>query len=211
MKNVPFYPNSQDNYHCLQACVKSIIACYLQGQNLQDKEIDNKTGQMGGWTWLPHTVCWLDDLGLSIKIYSTFDYEAFSKKGLKFLEETWDPERFRREKEAGSFANIPSIQSKAKKMIKKGLWINKNLSDNKISKLLKERNVLVLAKTIYELLDGNLGSTAHYVVLIEGQKGKWVLHDPGLPPSPNRIVSKKYKTQSILGDGDKVIINGLKS
>lgn len=205
MKSVPFFPNTLGNDHCLQSCTKTILSYFVPTHKFSDIQIDSKTGQVGGFTWTPPLVVWLNDLKLNAKLYSTFDYSTFGVYGIDFLRRSWPKSRFDQEKKSGSFKNIKFVQDKAFQMFTHKYWEGRELNIIEIAHFLKNVNGLIIGKTLYELLDGgkniSISQTPHYVVILkESDKDNWVVHDPGLPGVPSRIVPKLYNGNSIFGD-----------
>ncbi|MBU0974872.1 hypothetical protein KKD03_04185 [Patescibacteria group bacterium] len=206
MKIVPYYPNSEDNIHCLQACIKSALAFYFPNEKFEDNVVDQKTLQIGGWSWFPPAVCWLNSLGIKVKIYSIFDYNRFASEGENYLREfkKWFYEV---EEKAGAYKNLKELQDFTKKMISNNLWANEIIDSEKLIELLKDEKTLAIGKTIYESLDGTPSSqvknpTSHFVLLIkEYNYHQWLLHDPGLPERPNRKVEKSLHL------GDVVVLS----
>lgn len=203
-KIVRFFPNTQDKTHCLQACVKSVLEYYFPLKKFTDEEINEKTGQVGGWTWFPPTVIWLGSLGLEVKLYcpqEKFNYKDFSKEGLDYLRRCWNRERFEREDRAGAFKNISFVQDSSTEMVARGLWVGEAISSDLLAKRLEDKNYLAIGKTVYEWLSGKPGKTSHYIVVIKKYSpSKWRVHDPGLPPQADRKVPINFNGNPIIGD-----------
>jgi hypothetical protein len=205
MKEVPSFSNTADNNGCLQACVKDVLAYYFPKRLINDKEINEKTGQCGGWTWLPPAACWLNNLGLDVKLYwnsKNFDYKSFALYGTSYLKKQWSSERFDWEEQHGAYKNIDFVQEKAKEMVNKNIYVGKRLSTALLLKFLGNQESLAVAKTIYQWLSGDyvLGD-GHFVVVIDSPKpGFWRINDPGLPEMPNREISSKIKDHPVFLD-----------
>ncbi len=205
MKIVPFFPNQSDSLHCLQACIKSVLAFYLPNKKFTDEIIDKKTLQQGGWSWLPPAVYWLNSLGINTKLYSLFDYNRLGEEGEDYLKE-FKKAAYQIEKAAGSYENLAEIQEYTGKMITNKLWVNERMDVDRLAKLLLNEETLAIGKTIHEILDGTTISqvekpTSHYVVIIkEYNYQQWLVHDPGLPAKPSRKISKTSGGQNLFGD-----------
>lgn len=205
MKVVPFYPNSPDNLHCLQACIKSVTQYYFPDKHFSDKEIDVFTCFESGWSWIIAAVNWLDELGLQIKLYSPFPYDQLILEGEKFMKKFKGEAVYEYEKQNGSYKNLPLIQKSAELMITRKLWEQNKLNNSDLAQLLKNEQVLAIGKTVYEWLSGNYLPLeklhSHYVLIIkEYSPGIWKVHDPGLPPAPERKVSNTINNHDIFGD-----------
>ena len=205
MKVVPFFPNSDDNLHCLQACVKSVLAYYFPKRSFSDKKIDEQTGQIGGWSWLCPSVVYINSLGLQTKLFCPafgFDYGRFSKLGQSYLKQVWGKERYAKEEANGALRNIAFVHHAAMELIDNGLWEDSQMETTELSKLLERENVLVIGKTIHEWLSGiDVNGVPHFALLIkEYSKTQWRIHDPGLPPIDNRKVNKMLNRHRIFGE-----------
>ncbi len=204
MKNVKSFSNS-DNTHCLQACVKSVIDYLVPTFKVpSDQELDKFTGHFGdGFPWLPHTVCWFNDLGLHPKLISVFDYNQFSLDGLKYMQGVRSPKSFKTEKDNGDYLHVPEIQKVSVKMVKLGLWTNEYIDENQLSVFLKKKNTLAIAKTKYGLIHNNPNdTTAHFVLLIEPiSYSNYRIHDPGgVRPYPNYYAPIAHTGAGIFSD-----------
>ncbi len=205
MKIVKFYVNI-DSAHCLQACVKMLLSFYFPKKKFEDDEIDHKTLQEGGHTWLPPAACWLDELGLRVELFcpsSGFSYKTFAEKGDQYLKQKWFIERYDREKNSGALKNISKVQNASKAMVSKGLWAPKRLDEDKLTQILNNNEALAIGKTIHEWLSGNYvrRGTGHYVLIQKRYSpSQWRIHDPGLPAVKNRKVSLTINDRSIFGE-----------
>jgi len=48
---VPFYPNTEDNTHCLQACLKMVLKYFIQEKEYSYEDLDRVTAKVPGlWT-----------------------------------------------------------------------------------------------------------------------------------------------------------------
>jgi len=209
-KSIPFFENSADNIHCLQACVKSLLAHYFPEKGFSDQEIDKETLQTGGFSWLPPSVVFLDNLGLDVKLYSKFDYGEFAENGEEFLKATWDANRFATEKSSGALDNILLIQKAAQEMRDRDLWSASPLANDELRLELESGNTFAIAKTVYEWLDNQyVNGTPHFILIIkEYGAGTWRIHDPGIPGKQDRKVPQRINNHDIFGD--LLIVKGIK-
>ena len=96
-------------------------------------------------------------------------------------------------------------------MISKNLWVNKHISKNDLVQILTNNESLAIGKTFSEWLSGNCveDGTTHFVLVIkEYNSGMWKIHDPGLPPKPERKVNQLINNRDIFGE--TLIIYGRK-
>jgi hypothetical protein len=208
MKFVPFFPNDDDNEHCLQACVKSLLAFYLPNQTFSDKEINEKTG--GNWAWMPPTVKWLNELGIKAQLYSSFDYEQFASQGESYMKAVRGEQAYLKDKAVGAYNNIPFVQEATKQIIKENLFIKKHLSVEELTNMLSDEKTLAIGKTVWEWMDNNyIEGVQHYVLTIKKYSpGMWKIHDPGLPPKPERKINATINNHPILLD--VIVVSGIK-
>lgn len=205
IKEVPFCPNTPDNFHCLQACIKMLLLRYFPDKKFADSEIDAKTLQEGGHTWLAPAACWLDELGLKTQLFlpdSLFNYATFANEGEKYLRKQWPLEKYQKEENNGALKNIDKVQNACKVLVSKKLWTPDKLDDRTLSTMLEDCNTLAIGKTIYEWLSGNyVNGNPHYVLVVKQYRpGQWRIQDPGRPPKEDKIVSATINGNSIFSD-----------
>lgn len=204
LKQIKFFENSQDNLHCLQSCLKSILSFYFPDNVFSDKEIDTKTLQRGGHSWLAPAVVWLNELGLRAVLITPpfFDYKRLLKEGESYMKEFKGEENYLIEEANGTYAHMPEIQKSVEVMINKKLLQSRMLTDTELKRELREQNTFAILKTVHEWLDGNSsGRTSHYVLAIEEYSNKkWRVHDPGLPGIKDRKIRKKLNGKNIYGE-----------
>ncbi len=200
-KIVTFFPNKEDNIHCLQSSVKSLLSFYFPDKIFTDELIEEKTLYSGGWSWLVPTVVWLNELGLEVSFFSRLNYEELSNRGEEYLRELKGDILYNHEHQNGAYLNFASIQESSKTMIELGLWNNQNLSVAELSSSLEASNTLAISKTVYEWMDGRQGLTGHFVLVLKQYKpGEWLVHDPGLPQKENRKVNQLINGENIFSE-----------
>lgn len=201
MKIVPFYPNENDNLHCLQSCVRSALDFY--GITELPEDFDDQTGFFGSMPWSIHAVNFLHDQGLKVKLITPFSCNKLVTQGEEYIEQFKGSTVFAREKAEGQYTHLDKIREAAKDLIKNHLWEEKRMSLSDIASFLASDNNLIIAKTVHEWLSGNLVmGTSHFVTVIkEYNYLQWLIHDPGLPPKERRKVTKSLgSVTNILGD-----------
>jgi hypothetical protein len=88
-KDIPFYPNTGDGTHCVQACLMITLKTFFPEKNYTYEEMDeftHKEKSKGTW-WFPF-VLKLKNMGLEIKDVSNFNLEEFYKSGEEYLRKT---------------------------------------------------------------------------------------------------------------------------
>lgn len=208
MKIVPAYGN-RDNLHCLQSCVRSTLEYLLPNKRFSKNYIDTKTEfNKESLSWMLPSVDWLDKLGLNVKLYSPFDYSRLVCEGELYLREFKGEDIFDYEKRKGSYLNLDKIRKSADYIITNNLWINRQIKFQEIIQFLKNKNCLIIGKTVHEWLDNNyIKGAQHYVLIIEpGSSDHLIVHDPGKPLKEYREINSSINNHLIFGDA--LIIQG---
>lgn len=202
-KEIPFFPNP-DGFHCQQASVKSVLKYFFPDSEFSDSEINEGTAQRGGNSWFPPAVMYLDQVGLSVQLYTPpiLDYEEFIKRGKEYLREKTSQSWIQRQEEVGAFVNFKVVQEAAKKMLENQLVKCEAIDIEQLGEELEKREVLAIGKTYYQWLSGiHKPGNAHFVVIIQSHdKTHWRIHDSGPPSRPDRIVPKKLDSESMFSE-----------
>lgn len=184
-KDIPFYPNTDDNTHCFQAAFKMVLKYFYPKEKYSIEELDKITGKVESlWTWPTAGLIWLQEKGLKVANIDAFDYEEFIKKGGKYLIEEYGEEVG---DEQIKNSDIEQEISLAKQFV--------NLVDTKkeipeiddIKNLLKEDNIIIVNLNS-RVLDGKGGYCGHSVVIKGLNNKEFIINDPGLPGIENRKV-----------------------
>lgn len=186
MKHVPFFANTPDNTHCLQAALRMVLKYYLPDKEYSWEELEKLTAKKEGlWTWVMQGVINMRKLGFEVIVREDFDYEQFIAKGGEYLKER-NGEAVAREMIRHS--DIEQERTISKEFIK--LLGNKSIpaSLNELKKLIKD-DYLVIANVNLKMLNGQEGYDGHFVVIYGFDDESLYIHDPGLPPQKERKVS----------------------
>lgn len=189
-KDVPFYPNTDDNLHCQQAAFMSILKYFRPDYETDWAAWDNITGfEKDKATWSLATLLWFHEHGFEVKHIEGFDFEAFAKDGQRYFEEQYAPEVLTY---AISIAhtNFAAEQARANTISKLDIAIDRNPTLEDITQAL-DQGFLVRATVNSRALNNKEGYFGHAVTVIEYDDIGFTLHDPGLPPIPNRKLSFK--------------------
>jgi len=190
MLSIPFYPNTKDNLHCSQACLKMILKYLFPNRNYSFSYLDKVTyHQKGKWTWDSALLIFLSSLGLEVIYIADFDFSKFAKFGEDYLKRIWDKKTFEIQKK---YSNLSQERLLARQLIgnKKIKLIKKYPSLRDFKNLFKRGYLLLAAINPYALSkEDNYAS--HLVVILDITKKTIVFHDPGLPPIKNRRVFLK--------------------
>ncbi len=204
-KEIPFYSNTKDNTHCYQACLKMILKHIFPKKNFTFKKLDKLTNKpKGKWSWYPAGLVSLHKMKLIVKLYSMFDYKKFSQKGEDYIYSLFSKENA---EIVIKKSDIPSAVKDTKKMLKRRIFQRKRIHFRKVEEFFKKGYDIMLWVNS-RLLNRANGFTGHFVVLTGFDKNNIYVHDPGLPPRPNRKVSKKHflKAWEYKRYGDVVLI-----
>jgi len=186
--DIPFYPNSKDDFHCVQSCLKSVLKVYFPNKSFSFSYLDEATAhKRNKLTWDFATLLFLLKKGFDIVYISNFDYKKFSEKGEKYLRHLWRNDVYQFQKE---YSNLKQEQNFAVKLSKEKrinyLKRSAKLSDLRIF-FQKEYFILVAVNPF--VFDGEDEYGSHMVLITNITKNFIYFHDPGLPPKPNRKTS----------------------
>lgn len=178
---VPFWENTDDDLHCVQACFGMMLAYYFPRDRLSWDELEEITGFVPGyWTWTAKGFIHLMDRGLPVTYISTFDNEKFaSREGRAYLIEVMG-------KEAGGeslkhTADFSAEQRFALEFATRATTESRTPDRADIRESLDNGKVvscIINARS----LGGNQGYAGHMVVVVGYTADTLIVHDPGLPP-----------------------------
>jgi len=184
-KNIPFFSNTPDDTHCFQACLKMILKYFYPEEEYSWEELDRVTAKKEGmWTWSMAGLMWLQDKGLEVKNIEVFDYEKFAKLGGQYLVEDFGEEVGG---EQIKHCDIEQEKNIAQEFIKK-IKTEKVVPEIKDLKELLLQDHIIICSVNSRCLSEETGYTGHLVVIKGFSDQGLILHDPGLPPLPNRLV-----------------------
>lgn len=183
---IPFYANTSDDTHCFQAVMRSILKYYFLEREYSWKELDKITQKAPGkWTWPMAGLMYLKQLGLEVKNVELFDYGAFYERGDEYLIERYGEEVGRASIEHGD----PNDHLIAKDFAVSGITENRPATFEELQQLFQQGYILVCGVNSYAL-NNQVGYAGHFVLITDIGDDYVILHDPGLPPAPNRRVDR---------------------
>jgi hypothetical protein len=187
-RNVPFISNTEDDLHCLQAAFMIILKKFSPDLDMDWDEWSEITGfEEGKGTWPIAGLLWFIENGFNVKQVELFDYVAFIRDGAQYLLKHYG-------EEVGQWAiehsNVPLEQKRAKLIIEKNAYENRQPTLDDIKEFI-DQGYLIRAHVNAKKLNGKKGYFGHAVVVFDYDDEGFILHDPGLPPMPNRLVSFK--------------------
>lgn len=185
-KTVPFFANTPDDTHCFQAAIKMVLKYFEPDNEFSWDQLDAITAKDKElWTWPMAGALWLKDHSYDVSFIEDFDYKTFSEKGEQYLLETMGEEVARAQV---AHSNIDQERQYASELLRK-VSIEKRIPNlQEIQKYLSDGYLVVCNINAKKLNDAN-GYVGHFVVITGINDHEMLLHDPGLPPQENRIVS----------------------
>ncbi|UCG95462.1 MAG: hypothetical protein JSV92_00195 [archaeon] len=184
--DVPFFPNSDKN-HCLQACVKMILKHYYPEKDFSFEQIDKLFGYRGKVFWSSpiQAAVVLDGLGLEAKSFAREDFETYLKDGSEYIKKKYsDWENILKN------MDMELELSFIKKALNKGLVENMELKFEGMESFFRKGAIVSPAINV-NVLKNKEGYAGHAVLITDIGDDFVELHDPGLPPIPNRKVDKE--------------------
>lgn len=195
----PFFGNTKDNMHCLQASLKMILKHFESEKNYSWAALDRLTGQKKGkWTWPIDMLANLHLMGYDVHMIDPFDYKKFLRKKEKYFYEIWSKEIADAQL---LYSDIPHVLRSYKMMPKDMDCQVRDATIGDIRSYLK-KGYLVETGVNSAALNRRKGYAGHSVVIYDINKTHVFLHDSGLPPQPARKVTlalfkKAWNTKGI--------------
>lgn len=178
-KKVPFFPNTQDNTHCLQAVVASILRYYDPNANVDFAYLDKLTDKSPDkWTWTYRLLCNLAQMGYDVLEIEDFDHQQFIKNPDAYLIEKLGVQ-------AGQASidnsNLKQEVINARDFVQKVKYENRPATLDNIAEYL-QRGYLIGCHVNSRKLRGRTGYYGHFILVygydIEDQT--LTIHDPGI-------------------------------
>lgn len=195
MKNysVPFYKNTEDDTHCVQACYKMVLKYFWPEKDFTWEELDKITNKKEGlWTWPMAGLTWMAEQGFDVEYIEAFDYTAFLTRTDEYLLEKFGPEVAAAQKK---YSDITSELAHTKAFLEKVYVKNYSPNFNEIKKYI-DNGYLVVASINSKALYNKPGYIGHSVIVKGYENDTLIVHDPGLPGVENHPVSKDQFTKA---------------
>lgn len=207
LAKVPFYKNSKDDFHCVQACLKSVLKICFPNKNFSFNYLDKVTmHKRNKLTWDFAMLLFLLKMGFDVVYITKFDYKKFARQGDKYLRFFWRDDVYQYQKK---YSDLKQERSLATKLVK-----NKKVSFSKrparfsdLKRLFKNKYLVMVSINPF-VLDGEDEYGSHMVLVTNITKKFIYFHDPGNPPRPNRKASirKFWKAASYPDDSSVDLI-----
>lgn len=193
MKNVPFFANTADDTHCVQASFRIMLKYFMPEREFSYDQLDEmsqkRTGK-GTW-WLP-LLLELNRLEIAVKNIGRFDYKQFYRDGETYVRRIYP-------KETADYhlnrTNLNAIKPYIPEFLKNIEFESRPAVPSDIDKLLAQGWLVALALNS-RTLNNQPGFVGHVVVVFKANDKYVWLHDPGLPPKPNRKISRQKLAES---------------
>jgi 23S rRNA pseudouridine1911/1915/1917 synthase len=206
MKKVPFYSNDADNMQCMIAVYRMIVEHFLHKQ-MSAADMRKFVGYEPGvaaWTLRPLTQ--FVHMGFDVRMIEPFDYARYAEEGEAYLQTAMPPEQLKWQLE---HSNILSMQQYIPEFLRTVKHERRSPTLADIDDMLTQGylvNVMLNSKA----LNHQEGYTAHSVLVLREEGSNYVIHDPGLPPVPDRVVSKEDLWQAMGGEGNSNEVTGFR-
>ncbi len=190
---VPFVPNTSDNNHCFQAVFWMVLKHFLPQKKFSSEDMEKFTGYKKDlWTWPTLAFVNLQKLGFDIDYVSLFETKEFIDRGENYLTEFFGEEIAQAEKE---HSDILKEQNRFRLFLKHTEPIHylPTLSDIK-SYINKDYVVIVNVNS--RTLNNREGYNGHALLVIGYDNDHIIVHDPGLPPVPERKIPRELFTKA---------------
>lgn len=194
MKRVPYYPNHEDNKHCMLASYRMIIS-YLLRKELTWEQLEELTGfEDGRVAWTLKGILELHKMGLDIKMIEPFDYKRYSTKGVDYLKNLWPKEIYNWYIDN---SNILDIKKYIPEFLQSINFEKRFASQKDIDDMLDEGR-LVFVTLNSRLLNNKEGYVSHAVLIVDREENKYIVNDPGGPLGMGGGVRKISKAKIML-------------
>lgn len=200
MKKVPFFANTADDTHCVQAAFKMMLKYFLPERDFSFAELDRMSRRTAGkGTWWPPMLLALQALGLEARCIEGFDYEMFYKEGKDYVRQVYPLETAKYYLER---SNLMDIRPMIPEFLEKIRPEARPASFSDLDELLTAGWLVGLELNAKVLNDSARSEyVGHMVVVFDKQNDYYSLHDPGLKPHRNRQVSRQKLADSWFWSG----------
>lgn len=210
MKKVPFFANTPDDTHCVQAGFRIMLKYFLPEREFSYEQLDRMSRkQPGKGTWWPPMLIELQKLGLRVKCVEGFSYEEFYKDGESYVRRLYGSETAQYYLE---HSNLRQIRPLIPGFLEKIRVENRPATFQDLDWLLDNgwlAGIDLNAAVLNDLKRSDY--VGHMVVVFDKAGSDYWLHDPGLKPMPNRRVPRQKLSEAWFWAGPETAgIVGLK-
>lgn len=190
---VPFFGNTDDDMHCFQAALRSVLAYLLPDRMYDWKELDEITAHAPSlYTWPLAGALYCASQGLKVHWIEAFDYGRFSREGYTYLVEFYGQEVADDQRKN---SDIEAEMDRARQLLDViDVEARIPAREDLVSHIKSGQPVIANVNSM--ALNDRQGYFGHFVVVKGIDENNVVLHDPGLPPKPSRYVSWRQFDQA---------------
>ncbi|HVS79251.1 MAG TPA: hypothetical protein VHD84_03125 [Candidatus Saccharimonadales bacterium] len=202
MKKVPFFANTHDDTHCVQAGFRIMLKYFLPERDFSYDQLDKMSQkQAGKGTWWPPILIELQKLGLDVVCIEGFGYKEFYRGGADYVRQLY-------RSEAADYylnhSNLMAIRPLIPEFLRKVQVQTRPATFEDLDSLLAGGWLVGINLNAAALNDlGRSDYVGHMVVVFDKQNDGYWLHDPGLKPRPNRHVTRQKLSEAWLWAGAK--------
>lgn len=183
--DVPFFPNTSDDSHCVQASYKMILNYFQPDKDYSFDELDTVTGKLPhGGTWAALGHIWMVKQGFDIEYWTLLDWKKFVEDGYEYI-----LNRFGKEVADWQAENsdIRLEQKRAREALKA---VPTFMKEPRVADIISflDRGYLVKCTVNSSKLNDKEGYAGHLVVVKGYTNTALLIHDPGPPPLRDRVV-----------------------
>lgn len=187
--DVPFISNTPADKHCLPAAYAMIRQYYEPDLEISWEDWEVQTGYVAGkGAWSMAGLMWFKENGYDVVHIGTFDYKSFVERGDQYLLEALG-------EEVGKWRlqhwDMEVERARARRFLESNVWVNREADLFDVRKFLDE-GYLVKCLVNLRALNDEPGYLGHAVVVKGYTDTHVIMHDPGLPPRPNRHVDIQH-------------------
>lgn len=183
--SIPFYANTADDTHCVQASFKMIAEFFRPELKFDFEHWDRISHKkVGGWTWPMSSLIWFKEMNFDVVNIEDFSYARFAKEGKAYLQQLYGQEIADIQE---SKTDLASEQQIAKHFISMIPTIERAPTISEAQDFLQKRYLLAVNLNI-KMLNGEEGYAGHLVVVKGFDDDGFIVNDPGAPAAQNRRV-----------------------
>ncbi len=206
MKRVPFYANHEDDMHSMLAVYRSLFDYFLH-RRMSWEELEAFTGYVPGRSaWSLKSLVQFANMDIDIRMIEPFDYGQYSVKGERYLEEIWPKEKLEWQLK---HTNILEISPQIPEFLSKVAYENRAATLEDIDTMLSEGRLIYVMLDV-GIIDEKKECPDHSILIIDRTEDDYIAHDPGLPPQPNRRISRDELLQAMGGEQGTAEVSGFK-
>lgn len=181
--NVPFYANTEDDMHCYQAAIASVLKYFQPDKDYTFSQLDEMSAKKEGlWTWQSQMSINLINAGYEVISVDDFDMQGFVSEGGEYLRRKYGNDVAETQIKN---SDIKQEQQLEAELLEIGNHTQRIPTIDDIRSMLQKGYLLICNVNSMALNDAE-GYVGHFVVVFGVNGNQILFHDPGLPPTPNR-------------------------